>query len=444
MRWNHIFQRLVAVLALAIGLSSYGCKDTVSVSEDVQVPLAGLTITPGALQPAFFSNTTNYTVDAPTSADKVTVSATPRDNTTTVTINGTIITQRSVPLGAPGSTTIITIVLDAQNGAESTYTVNVTRLLSSDNNLFALDVTPGNLDPAFDSGTEDYTVNVGVLIDSITISATKSDPTAMMLLGSTPVPPGTASDQATIPLGGPGTTTPVTITVTAPNGSAKTYTITVNRAALSGNNNLSGLIVTADSLDQHIDLNTPPPYTVNVATNVINVTVTATLEDTNATLTINNQGTSSGVASAPITLGEPGSNTDISVVVTAPNGNPKAYPITVHRATPEAPSAPTVAPDLISEDDSGFLPGQDSDNITNVTTPRFQIPQPGASEIPSLYVNGVKVEAIFDPVTNTLKPTTALSDGTYSITYTVANAGGESAQSPLLIVTIDTSFPLPL
>ena len=130
MRRNHIFQRFVAVLILAIGLSSYGCKDSVSVSEDVQVPLASLTVTPGTLQPGFFSNTTNYTVNAPTSATSVTVTAIPKDNTATVTINKAVTTHLSVPLGAPGSTTIITIVLEAQNGAESTYTVTVTRLLS--------------------------------------------------------------------------------------------------------------------------------------------------------------------------------------------------------------------------------------------------------------------------------------------------------------------------
>lgn len=458
MRRNLIYpgQWFVAVLILAIGLSTYGCSDTLSVSENVEVPLSSLTVTPGTLQPAFFSNTTNYTVNAPTSATSVTVTATPKDNTTTVTINGTPTTQRPVTLGPPGSTTTIVIVLGSQTGTESTYTVNVTRLLSSDNTLSALGVTPGDgLNPPFDPEILDYTVNVGVLVGSVDVSATKSDRNAVMVIGwatgSVTIGPGDDSPgQATIPLDGPGTATPVSIEVTAPNGIKKTYRITVNRAALSGNNNLSGLLVTADSLDQPVDLNTPPPYTVNVATNVISVTVTATLEDTNATLTINNQGTSSGVASAPITLGEPGSNTDIPVVVTAPNGTQKGYPITVHRATPAAPPAPTVAPDLIAEDDSCLripitnecFPGtSDEDNITNVTTPRFRIPQPGAGEIPHLYVSGVEINSTFDQVANTLTPTTALSDGTHPITYTVANAGGETAQSPPLIVTIDTSVP---
>jgi hypothetical protein len=242
----------------------------------------------------------------------------------------------------------------------------------------------------------------------------------------------------------------VSIEVTAPNGSKKAYRITANRAALSGNNNLSALIVTADSMNHPVDLNTPPPYTINVATNVINVTVTATLEDTDATLTINNQGTSSGVPSAPITLGEPGSNTDISVVVIAPNGTPKNYPIKVHRTNPARPPDPTVAPDLIPEDDSCLRdiftnacvpPTSEEDNITNVTTPRFRIPQPGAGETPSLYVSGVMVGATFNQVANTLQPTSALSNGTHPITYTLANAGGESAQSPPLSVSIDTVAP---
>lgn len=39
-------QRFVAVLLLALGPSFYGCKDTVSISDDVAVPLSSLTVTP--------------------------------------------------------------------------------------------------------------------------------------------------------------------------------------------------------------------------------------------------------------------------------------------------------------------------------------------------------------------------------------------------------------
>ncbi|WHZ28440.1 MAG: hypothetical protein OJF51_003238 [Nitrospira sp.] len=448
MRWNRIClgQRFITVLLFAIGLSAYGCTDSVSVSEDVQVPLASLTVTPGTLQPAFSRNTTNYTVNAPTSADKVTVAAIPKDNTVTVTINKTVTTHLSVTLGAPGSTTIIIIVLEAQNGTESTYTVTVTRLLSSDNNLSALDVTPGTLTPDFTPDTEDYTVNVGVLVNSVDVSATKSDPNAVMVInwptGSITIGPGDNSPgRATIPLGGPGTATPVTIEVTAQNSSKKTYHITINK--LSGNNDLKALSVVEGPLNPTFASGITV-YTVDVGSDIDKVTISATKSDPNAAMSGSvtaGPGAESGTAT--LDLGGQGTSTDFFITVAAPDPSVplKEYKITVHRATPAAPAAPTVAPDLIPEDDSGLF---SDDNITNVTTPRFRIPQPGAGETPSLYVNGAKIDATFDQVANTLKPTAALSDGTYPITYTLANAGGESAQSPSLSVTIDTSFPLPL
>ncbi len=355
-----------AVIAVVIGLGAYGCGDSASVLEEVQVPLSSLTITPGTLQPAFFRDTTNYTVNAPTSATSVTVTASPRDSSTTMTINTipTLAGQgRSVTLGQPGSTTTITIVLEAQNGTDTTYTVTVRRLLSSDNNLSALDVTPGNLDPVFDSGTQNYTVNVGVLIDSITVSATKSDPTARMLIGQTPVPPGTASGQATIPLGGPGSTTRVTITVTAPNNASKTYTVNVIRA-LSGDNNLSALTVTPGSLN--------PPFTsgqltyaVEVATEVTSVDVSATKSDPNAIIS----GSLPNNGQATIQLNGPGAPTPVSITVTAPNGNSQTYNITVNRAAPASDnslSALTVMPGTL-------VPGFDPNTITYTVSVPFSV-----------------------------------------------------------------------
>jgi hypothetical protein len=213
-----------AVLALSIGLSSYSCGDSASISDVPQVPLSSLTVTPGTLQPSFSSNVSNYTVDAPTAATSVTVTAAPTDSTTTMTINGvpTAAGQgRSIPLGPPGSTTTITIALSSQIGAEGAYTVTVTRLLSSDNNLSALSVTPGRLVPSFTPSTTIYTVDVGTKVTTVTIAGTKSDANAVILIGSVPIPAGTASGQATIPLNGPGTTTPIPVEVTAPNGNKK-------------------------------------------------------------------------------------------------------------------------------------------------------------------------------------------------------------------------------
>ncbi len=327
------------ILVAAIGLATYGCSDSVSISEQtVEVPLSSLTVTPGTIQPAFSSNTTSYTVDAPTGAATVTVIATPKSSTTFVTIDGTVSTQRSISLGPPGSIKIIPIVLESQNGLTSTYRVTVTRLLSGDNNLSALSVKVNNatqpLVPGFDANTLGYTVDVQTNVTAVTVTATKSDSNAAMLIGAATVPPGTNPGQASIALGPPGEITPVTIEVTAPNGSKKTYNLSIKR--LSGDNSLSGLIVTANSVAHPIDLNTPPPYTVNVPTNVTSVDVSATKSDPNAVMAIGSETFPAGTASGSATnlpLGGPGSDTPISILVTAQNGvDSKTYTVTIHRA----------------------------------------------------------------------------------------------------------------
>jgi hypothetical protein len=343
--------RFVAVLVLFIGLSAYGCKDTTSISEEVEVPLSSLTVTPGSLQPAFFSNTTNYGVNAPTSATSVTVTAVPKASTDTVTINGVTTASgqgRSIPLGDPGSVTTIVIVVFSQTGNETTYTVNVTRLLSDDNNLSALSVRVGNatqpLVPGFNASILDYTVSVGNADGQVTVSATKSDQGSTMVISSgassVTILPGVNQGQLPVTLGSAGTATPVTIEVTAPNGSKKTYRVTVNR--LSGENTLSDLKVT--DADTSAPLPLSPAflpavgiYTVDVPTRVSKVTVTATKSDPNAAMT-GHITAGAGIPTGTVTLdlGPPGPEVDNDVFITVaapdPNVVPKEYRITLRRA----------------------------------------------------------------------------------------------------------------
>jgi hypothetical protein len=368
---------------------------------------------------------------------------------------------RTITLGQPDSNTLINIIVTAQNGNRNTYVVAVDRAPSNDNNLSALSVRVGTaaqtLSPRFARNVTSYTVEVASNVTSVTVFATKSDRNAAMAIGSVTVQAGTATGQAPVTLGGQGSETPASITVTPQIGNPKTYSLTITR--LSSNTNLSALSVTAGTAVLRVS----PPFgsnTVNVPTDITSVTVTATLEYTNATLEINRQGTSSGVASAPITLGASGSNTGIPIVVIAPNGDRRNYTLTVRRAAPAAPQAPGSAPDLIEEDDSCLDadpsdpnnnmcdPGSGTtreDNKTNVTTPRFQIAPPGAGQTASIYVDGVKAQdATFNPATNIFTLTTPLSgsnDGVqHSITSTVTNTATnlESDQSDALIVTIST------
>ncbi|MDF0674441.1 MAG: cadherin-like beta sandwich domain-containing protein [Nitrospira sp.] len=294
--------------------------------------LSALTISPGTLAPFFSAGIEAYTVDVASSVSRITVTPTLQDATASMTVNGTPTNSeqaRTISLGGPGSNTVINIVVTAQNGTPKTYSINVTRAaLSGNNNLSALTVTPGALSPAFSSNTLSYTVGVASDVTSVTVTATLSDTNASMMINGQ----GTSSGQArTISLGADGSSTAIEIIVTPPNGNSKTYTVTVNRAALSGDNNLSALTVTPGALSPAFAASAQA-YTVGVASDVTSVTVTATLSDTNASMTINGQGTSSGQA-RDIGLGAPGP-TSIQIVVIAPNGISKTYTVTVNRAAP--------------------------------------------------------------------------------------------------------------
>jgi len=321
-------QYLAAAFLVALGLSVYGCGDTATVNEPAE--LGNLSSSTGTLQPPFNPATTSYTVQLSSDVSSTTITASPRVAGDIIRINNQPTTSQTVTIDSPGAEKSVSIVItdSGTGGASRSYTVRVKRDLE-DNSLEALSVSTGTLAPApFDKNTLEYTVNgFSTSVDSITISATKSDPNSVMQIGSVTVPAGTASGQATIQLGSTGSATPVSIDITRPSGSKKTYKVTINRGA-SGNNNLQGLTVTPGTLSFSASTTS---YTVNVASTVTNVTVRPTLADTTANMTVNGQDTDSGQA-RPITLNGPGSNTIINIIVIAQNGSPKPYSVNVVRA----------------------------------------------------------------------------------------------------------------
>ncbi len=321
----------IAVLVLAImDIISSGCSDSASISEGPQVPLADLTVNPGSLQPAFSSDTVNYVANVPSAAGTVTVTATPQDSTSSVTIAGTATRSLRITLDPPPSSKAIIIQL-SQSGVESTYTITINRALGGNSDLAALTVTPGTLVPGFASSTSAYTVDVASEVTSVTVAATKSDPDAVMQLHSVTVPAGTASGQDTIPLNGPGTDTPVLITMTAPNGSSKTYNLTIHRAA-SSNNKLSGLTVSVGSL---IPSFTPATlnYTVNVNGFIPSMTISATKQDPNAVISASGSVIAPpGTPTGQVTVSLQGGSIEVPVTVIAQDGSPQIYRITVNRS----------------------------------------------------------------------------------------------------------------
>jgi hypothetical protein len=170
-------------------------------------------------------------VDVAAAVAEVTVSATKSDPNAVLSGDLPDAGQATVTLDGPGTIKIVTIIVTAPNGSSKTYTINVKRAApSSDDRLSGLTVNPGSLNPDFSSGIQDYRVDVDDDVDNVTISATKSDPNAVMsAFGSVIAPAGTRTGELFVSLRG--RRTEVDITVTAQNGvSAETYSLTVVRS----------------------------------------------------------------------------------------------------------------------------------------------------------------------------------------------------------------------
>jgi hypothetical protein len=331
----HPFQHNIVFtvfFSILMALSLNACSDTnnasgpAPLSPDAQ--LSSLTVTPGTLQPAFSGDVQSYTVDVTSNVASVTVTAQPQNAGATVSINGQTTTSRSVSLGAPGSSTSLTIVVTGPNGSQNIYLVTVNRAaLAGNNSLQSVTVSPGTLAPEFNENTLNYFVNVASTVGNVSVKATLQETHASMTVNGQGTPSGQAR---TITLNGAGSSTPITIIVTAQNGTQKTYSVVVQRAAFGGNNNLQSLTVSPGTFFPAFNASTTS-YFVNVDSTVGNVSVKATLQDAHASMTVNGQGTPSGQART-IPLNGAGASTPITIIVTAPNGASKPYSVAVQRA----------------------------------------------------------------------------------------------------------------
>jgi len=133
-------------LFIALGAMIYGCSDTASVNPAAE--LAGLTVNPGTLQPAFNGGTTQYNVGVSTNITSVTITAQPAVAGDTVTINGQTTTSSVITLGAAGTTTPVSIVVTESGASSKGYTVLLVRAgVTGNNSLQNLTVSPGTLAP---------------------------------------------------------------------------------------------------------------------------------------------------------------------------------------------------------------------------------------------------------------------------------------------------------
>ncbi|WP_413935735.1 cadherin-like beta sandwich domain-containing protein [Nitrospira sp. BLG_1] len=320
---KHLFTMPAQYLALAllvgtIGFGTAGCTDTGSIDPGPQ--LAGLSVSGASLQPPFTSDTTDYTVDLSGTQQDVTISATKSEPNDVLSGGitapaGQVTGQATVQAPGPGSTKDVSLTVSSSDGRAKIYTITLRAItLAGDNTLKSLTVSPGTLAPVFSAATQNYTVNVANTVTEVTVVATKSDPNAV-ISGD-----GPNEGRATLTLDGPGTTKVVSLTVTAPNGTSRSYTIAVTRARPSSDDALADLTVTPGSLDPAFSSDTVS-YRVTVASDVERVTISATKSDPNAVLSalgsiIAAAGTQTGQISVPLT----GRRTEMDLTVTAQDG----------------------------------------------------------------------------------------------------------------------------
>jgi len=212
-----------------------------------------------------------------------------------------------------------------------TYATTIAAPLSTDNSLKSLTVSNAAISPAFSAGTVNYTAEVPFSVEKLDVKAEVNDAKATVSIYSPNL----------VPNG----TTYVTVTVTAENGSAKTYTISVKRAQdpnykASSNNDLAGITVDGFLLSPVFSVENTK-YVIWLPYETENVTISGTAADSKA-----------GVAVEGGTELKAGQDNEIKVICTAEDGTQKVYTVVAKRAAAhdgsteptEPPTEPPIQP----------------------------------------------------------------------------------------------------
>lgn len=280
--------------------------------------LSALSISSGALVPAFSPATLNYTTqNVPYGTASVTVTASAQDSTSTIRINGTIVPggQGSVVNLAVGSNGIPVVVTALDGTTVKTYTITVIREQGAV--LSGLSISSGALNPSFSSSTLNYTTsNVGYDTASVAVTPTTN------IAGTTITVAGMAatSGQATNVDLNVGSNT---INIVVTNGTAnQTYSITVIRASSPYLSSVTGIPGTTF-------VKTTYTYTTSISASKIKPTIVP--EDANATVTLSMNGTAVPFT-PPLSINlNMGANVFIITVTSATGGDSRTYTYQINR-----------------------------------------------------------------------------------------------------------------
>ena len=246
-----------------------------------------------------------------------------------IKLNGVADADGTVSLAAGDN--VITIEVTAEDRQTTkTYTVTVTRLVTSESNQASTDATLSGLTlsdanfGAFSSSTQSYTASVAYGVSQTTVTPTVNHSAArhVIKLGGVTDADGTVA----LAVG----SNVITVEVTAEDGSTtKTYTITVTRAAASTDAKLSGLTLSDVNFGTFASDTTS--YSAQVASSVSRTTVTPTANHTGASYVIKRGGVADADGTVLLSVGA----NIITIEVTAQDGSAtRTYTVTVTRAAP--------------------------------------------------------------------------------------------------------------
>jgi hypothetical protein len=409
--------------------------------------LIGLALGSGAISPTFIPTTTSYTLNLPYATTVTDLTATVSDTNASMTLSlngGTAVALTSEVASAyqtllPGANTLA-VTVTAEDGSTKTYTVIVSRATVS-----ALSVSAGSIIPAFSGGVTSYSVTVPYASASTTVTATTVDGSTSLYVklnggSETALTSGTASDPLAL-LAGQANTIEVLVRDSSTT-LLQTYTITITRAAISTNNNLSGLSLSAPvtSLTPTFAAATTS-YTASVNYHFATIDVTPAVADSTASIQsrVNAGSYTAQTTGANRTFAlNVGANT-IDFKVTAEDSSVKTYTVTITRqaASNDATlsgltlSAGTLSPAFSSATTSGYTAGAlfavTSLNLTpacsdTYAAPRVQNNSGGYTSAPCGTLTSVPLSVGSNVIDIQVTAQDGISTQTYTLTFTRAPA----------------------
>ena len=328
--------------------SGHKVATTVQPAKSTDAALSALTLSEVDFG-TFASATTFYTVEVTNSPTDTTVTPTVNHSGASyvIKLGGVADSDGTVSLAAGEN--VITVEVTAEDGQTTkTYTVTITRLVTSESNQVSSDATLSALTlsgidfGAFASGAESYTATVpnGVTETTVTPTVNHSEASYVVKLGGVTDTDGTVSLVAGSNI--------ITVEVTAEDGeTTKTYTVTVERAATPSTDatlewlTLSGIDI-GDGLGDRTYVHTQTSFAASVYHSVAQTTVTASPTHSEASYVVK----LGGVTDADSTVSLAAGSNVITVEVTAEDGQTtRVYTTTVTRATASAPTTGELATD---------------------------------------------------------------------------------------------------